>query len=336
MKIEMSVKALVLGDPHFKLSNLLEVDRLVEYFCDLIKLHHPTLVIILGDVLHDHEKLHIIPYNRAVKFFRKILDLGTELFVLVGNHDMTSQNQFLTENHWMTSLKEWEGLTVVDRPLMVDRGDVKLTMCPYVPNGRFIEALDYVSGWKKSSMIFAHQEFMGCQMLNFKSETGDRWSSEYPPLISGHIHSYQWIGNVFYPGSAMQHSFGDTQKRVIPLVTFESGSHKIDEIKSIMPVKRTIYKDCKDSFDASKIDIQNTRIVVRDTRSSITAFKKSQTYRELQSKNVNIQFKESDDSLKTSDNTSYKGEDGFVNILNRMVSESGDSDIDKILKSIGF
>jgi hypothetical protein len=40
------------------------------------------------------------------------------------------------------------------------------------------------------------------------SEKGDPWSSENPPIISGHIHDEQKVGtNIWYPGSAMQHGY---------------------------------------------------------------------------------------------------------------------------------
>ena len=76
---------------------------------------------------------------------------------------------------------------------------------------RFIEALETSEhDWKSSLLIFAHQEFKGCKMGAIESIDGDTWSTEYPPIISGHIHSNQTLDtNVYYPGSAMQNAFGD-------------------------------------------------------------------------------------------------------------------------------
>ena len=108
----------------------------------------------------------------------------------------------------MNALKKWDNVCVVDKPIITKIGEVNIAMCPYVPNGRFVEALSTTIGndWRNCRMIFAHQEFKGCKMGHIISTEGDEWSDEYPPIISGHIHDYQKINNIFYPGSAIQHS----------------------------------------------------------------------------------------------------------------------------------
>ena len=76
----------------------------------------------------------------------------------------------------------------------------------------------------------------GCHFGAIYSEKGDAWNSTYPPIISGHIHSRQLLrdnkkiyippckisnsleleyGDVYYPGSMLQHSFGDTGDNVV-------------------------------------------------------------------------------------------------------------------------
>ena len=34
--------------------------------------------------------------------------------VIVGNHDLINNQQFLTENHWMNAMKQWDNVTVCD------------------------------------------------------------------------------------------------------------------------------------------------------------------------------------------------------------------------------
>ena len=36
-------------------------------------------------------------------------------YILVGNHDFQNNSQFLTDNHWMTGMKEWKNTVVVDK-----------------------------------------------------------------------------------------------------------------------------------------------------------------------------------------------------------------------------
>ena len=57
----MSVKILTIGDPHFKIDNIPEVDM---FLCRLeasAKETRPDYIICLGDLLHTHERLHTSP-----------------------------------------------------------------------------------------------------------------------------------------------------------------------------------------------------------------------------------------------------------------------------------
>ena len=68
------------------------------------------------------------------------------------------------------------------------------------------------------------RSFMVVKWVAIESVEGDKWSLEYPNVISGHIHSNQTIQkNVYYPGAAMQHAFGESHKNVIPCMKFEGG-----------------------------------------------------------------------------------------------------------------
>ena len=57
-------------------------------------------IIILGDVLHNHETLHTESLNLAVLFF-KCCKKYAKTFCLVGNHDYTNNSSFLKQNHWL-------------------------------------------------------------------------------------------------------------------------------------------------------------------------------------------------------------------------------------------
>jgi DNA repair exonuclease SbcCD nuclease subunit len=105
---------------------------------------------------------------------------------------------------------------------------------------------DFTRGkWSNIDAVFAHQEFLGAKMGAIVSEKGDEWPSNYPPVISGHIHEAQVVtpsrvdipsttlagtkeskpsGVIHYTGSAMQHSFSEGHKKGIWLITFRRSS----------------------------------------------------------------------------------------------------------------
>ena len=218
----MPVKVLFIGDPHIKVSNLLEIELLIDGLKKICSEHNPDLIIIAGDMLDDHEKIWTVALNKAYNMIDILRDFA-DLYILVGNHDYISNIQFLSENHWMNAIKKWDGVTIVDKILHKIIKNELFVFTPYVTNGRFIEALDTgTANWRDASCIFAHQEFFGCKMGAITSISGDTWDETYPFVISGHIHSKQYVqNNIYYPGSALQIAFGESEKNVIPLITLK-------------------------------------------------------------------------------------------------------------------
>ena len=118
-------------------------------------------------------------------------------------------------------LKSGDNTMIIDDTFSYELNEMKFVFVPFVPNGRFKEAIDKVD-WNDANCIFAHQEFKGCKMGAIVSEDGDDWNDNLPYIISGHIHSKQYVGeNIFYPGSAMQHSFGESSENIIPFLHFQ-------------------------------------------------------------------------------------------------------------------
>lgn len=195
-----TTKVLFIGDIHVKHANIEDINLLIRRVSS-VEAH---LAVLAGDLLDTHEKIDTQLMNKAydlVKALRKQMPV----YILVGNHDYINNQQFLTENHWMNGMKEWVGVTVVDSPCIAHR----FAFVPYVPPGRFMEALNRLEGWDQVLCIFAHQEFKGCKMGAIVSTVGDEWPPEAPLVISGHIHEPQQPQkNIVYPGSSINHSFG--------------------------------------------------------------------------------------------------------------------------------
>ena len=54
----MVYKIVIIGDPHFKTSNIKDCDDFISKIVQTCKSENPNLIVILGDVLHEHERLH--------------------------------------------------------------------------------------------------------------------------------------------------------------------------------------------------------------------------------------------------------------------------------------
>lgn len=480
----MSINIIAVGDPHFQVSNIPEVDLFISKIYDLALERSPDAIVILGDLLHTHEKVHTVPLNKAYEFIDKMRQIS-KTYVIVGNHDMcfgrdtpimmfdgktkmsqdivvgdvvmgddrlsrrvlstcsgrkkmylihqdnkmdyvVSENhtlvlcradlhrlfglgrcgivemsvgeymklsgderkllyglnlgsdffieenmifpkeeqermsqilddendielfdmeiryqckmaslcvkievcgldeddyfgfavdgnnrflledgtvvhncnnqQFLSENHWLNGLKEWDNVKIVDKVHMDTIKDTKFVFAPYVYPSRFQEALDTLSdNWRDAQCIFAHQEFKGCKMGAIISEEGDVWPENYPNVISGHIHSNQKPqGNVYYPGAAMQHAFGESDRNIIPCITFSDGVHRVEEVDLGLPRKKIVYMDM-DSVDEYKHNEEKKedkiKLTISGSLEEFKAFKKTKKYKKLVDDGVKVIFK---------------------------------------------
>jgi DNA repair exonuclease SbcCD nuclease subunit len=280
---------LVIGDVHIKTSNIPDIDIFIKKVCDIISTENPDFTVLLGDILDTFEKINTFELNKAIELIDKIRNLS-KVYVIIGNHDMVNCLQYLTENHWANSLKLWDNVVIVDKTIEED----DFIFVPYVPNGRFIDALNEISyDWKNAKCIFAHQEFYGAKMGAIISEEGDKWMSNYPNVISGHLHMNQRPQkNIYYPGSSMQVAYGETDDNIVAIIRFtDENEYDIEEIPLKMSRKKIIYTTI-DNVEIPEEDINNKlKMSISGDYEEFKIFKKSKKYKQLISNGVNVVFK---------------------------------------------
>jgi hypothetical protein len=272
----MSVTILTIGDPHFKLANVRETDAMTEAILQQARLKQPDIIVVLGDTLDRHESIHVSPLTRAVKFLSQLIEIAPT-YLLIGNHDLKNNRQFLSEEHPFYALKFWgPRMTVVDTTKLVQIKDQTFVFVPYVPPGRFIEALEMVSGWQDATCIFAHQEFKGAQMGAIISVEGDEWPLTYPYVVTGHIHDYQEPQtNILYTGTPIQHAFGDRHDKTISLLTFRSSNDRDHErIDLGLPRKQIVRITCAEVSTYTPQTNYELKIIIRGTSGEIKAVMK--------------------------------------------------------------
>jgi DNA repair exonuclease SbcCD nuclease subunit len=289
----MSTSVLFIGDPHFQVSNIPEVELFMEKIINLATEKQPDIIVIAGDILHTHERLHTIALNKAYELVDNMRKI-TKTYVLVGNHDYIQNQQFLTDNHWMNAMKEWKNTTIIDYVLKEKINNETFIFVPYVPPGRFEEALKTMKEtWLDANCIFAHQEFAGCKMGAIVSVEGDKWPLDSPLVISGHIHSKQRPQeNIYYSGSAMQHAFGESEKNIIAYITFDNNDYNIEEIDLELPRKKIIYMDV-DDIDTYIVPVTEDQIklTLKGDYNDFKALKKTKKYKKLVEDGIKVVFK---------------------------------------------
>ena len=276
-------QCLVVGDVHIRLDNLEEIQRFIVRLEETLKLHTPDFMVLLGDVLHTHERIHTSCLQAAEHLF-KMCSSYTPTYVLVGNHDYISNSQFLTSQHWMTPFKAWSNLTIVDRVVNWEHQGNRFVACPYVPDGRLVEALSTYPEWLNSHLVFGHQTLDGVYMGAIKCENIEAWLPHYPMMCSGHIHDKQEIHpNLYYTGTPFQQAFGEKRNKSIVLFTITNGVSTRQEIMLAISDKRIEYLTVQEAYHykLKKEEHETVRLTVRGTREECRVFKKSNAFQYL-------------------------------------------------------
>ena len=230
---------LVIGDLHFKSTNSKTTNLLHSEILRIIRERNPSIVVILGDVLNDHEKINLFAFHRLEKFFHDLIEIGIELFVLKGNHDAPSNKSYLTDDHVLNPFKKWINTHIIDTCQIFKRAGIKFCCIPFVPDGMVLQALkDCQIEDKDINVFFSHSEYIGCKINKISGGKCDAWPIDYPLNISGHIHDKEIVqSNLIYVGMPYQLSFSESSDKVIHLLSFQEGLLNLEPISLNIPKK---------------------------------------------------------------------------------------------------
>lgn len=287
----MDIVVATVGDPHFKKNNVLESEEMVKRLVEVFTEKKPTIIVVLGDVLHRHETINVFPLNRAEDMIRKLSKIAPT-FVLIGNHDRPNNSNYLTEEHPFNALKDWQNTYIVDVVKDVTLGGKRFLFVPYVPPGKFMDALNTIENpLENVSCIFSHQEYEGAKMGAIVSKAGDKWPLENPLVISGHVHDYDMLQpNIIYTGTPIQHSFGDKNDKTVSIFTFNDEGWKQERIDLGLRKKVIIRITPEELHNYVPPDDVDVKLKVRGDEGAIKAAVKLEKVRELRNQGVNVVF----------------------------------------------
>lgn len=275
---------LCIGDLHIQKKNFTIFKtfetKIIEYI-ESIK-EKLDLIVILGDVLHTMNIINTQCLNTAIDFFCVLNKFNIKIMVIVGNHDLIGPNEFLSKNHWMYVLNKFthRNITIVDKVILYKN----CIFCPYVPPGKFIEAIQTLKyNYKNAKYIFAHQEFKNAQyeFNNMYSDIGDEWDSSCKPIIiSGHIHKKQWISDkIYYTGTPYQTRFNEDSDKTILYIC----NDEFIEIDLNIPKMITYKFNIDERIDIEKFDTNNMYKFIINSNSihDTQQYLKSKYYKKL-------------------------------------------------------
>lgn len=200
------MKVMYVGDPHIKPECLDEGRRLIHFIVDTIRNEKTRHLVFLGDLFHTHSVIHLSVlgfWKWAFAYIHEELpEVG--IWALVGNHDMSGK---LGDYNHALMLFDPKQVTVVDEPINAPWGAL---MMPYVADAEaFVEVSNLNRG--DSKLLVCHQTFLGSKYENgiFAKDGVDPNLLDFTEIISGHIHTPQKFGKVWYPGSPRWQTVAD-------------------------------------------------------------------------------------------------------------------------------
>lgn len=257
----MVIRIITIGDPHLRADQMPRSKRLVSAILEKVKEIKPDAVVILGDTLHTHDIIKVGALALAYKFVYD-LSLISPVYILVGNHDIAHNQVYLPEmenpEHPFVGLNEWKNVTVCDKATPFDIHGMKFCGVPYVPPGRYMEAIKEIDIFDIKA-YFSHQEFRGVKSRladAVGSLDSEVWPSNFPLNICGHFHEAQILAdNLIYVGTPDQQSSAESENKGISLFTlFEND---IEQLSISNDTPQTI-KTCNVNYVYERINLKGT------------------------------------------------------------------------------
>lgn len=260
------MKILFFADPHFRetssyppfnriqsngLSGALNNTLLGMTFLKLqIEIHEPDLVVLLGDTYHKDNVITVPTLHAAQIGFEDISyvcrKMGIDFLILMGNHDLYEVLQDGTKVTSICTLGG-HGILITENMSYDLEDNFRIFLMPYCDD--LEENYQSLLEGSKYDLIAAHTDFLGAVHDNgHKVEVGLD-SHTRVPVICGHIHIPQVVGNVIYPGSLLLDRFSrESYEDVSGVMIFDTETMEKETIRN------TLSKHFIKVTDLSKLD----------------------------------------------------------------------------------
>jgi DNA repair exonuclease SbcCD nuclease subunit len=267
------MKILFVGDIHFKyLSQIpvfskadergltLELKRAlnsIDFVCNTIAEYRPDLVVLLGDVFHSLNVTQNIVISAAMdrlwKLYSVVKEVGSELYVLNGNHDYINKNYSMIDV--CPAHRIIKKFYIEDNILFVPYFEPEVDMINFIHKNLYNDEIKY---------IVTHANINGFRYNNAKEVTnGVHITDDVDKvIISGHIHIPQFSNNVIYVGSLYQNSISEFSEKGNGVVLYDTKYGKYNFYRNyyVKPIKKLYLSSVRDV--ETLIDYSAVKIII--------------------------------------------------------------------------
>lgn len=223
--------ALLINDIHVSKDNIPEFQRNWDEALKICKKQDIPEIIIGGDLLQSRSSYQTLDVLLAVRqAIIKATNVGLELTIAEGNHDLVDQEAILGYCHVFS---EYPHVYVVDDYVSIDcSDDVTLYVMSYAPeSGSFINRLqdiiDNDLDKNKHNILYIHEGIKGGLAMPSDDELPTKIFKDFDAVLVGHYHNRCKIKgtNIEYVGASRQHNFGEDEEKGYTIL-YDDGSYE--------------------------------------------------------------------------------------------------------------
>lgn len=213
----MSNKTAFITDIHFGVrgSSLYFVERYKLFFENVffpqcIK-NGVKKIFVLGDTFEDRKSISLVALKSSAEmFFDRCQELGIELVMILGNHDVAYRNTNNTNSLDIFD-KAYNNIHIVNEYEEFTIGNKKIGMMAWINAENLARNLKRIEN-SNVDIMCGHYEITGFEMT--KGNVADKGLSQelfkkYLHVLSGHFHIKNKIGNIYYIGNPFQTNWDD-------------------------------------------------------------------------------------------------------------------------------
>lgn len=267
------MKVVILGDLHCGARNGSELfsDYFNRFFTEVLypycqgnDIKH---ILQLGDLIDNRTSLAYKPFYRAKDvWFKRMGELGIEMTVLLGNHDICYRNS-LSINSPELLLGEYSHIKIVNKPTQIMIGNTEFDIIPWICDENVDEVSRFVSRKNRGSVLLAHLELSGFPMSKGdQPHVGPNKSSmfdDYSVVFTGHFHTRSSKGNINYTGTPYEITWSDYADPK-GFYVYDTITGKYEFIRNPLTVFEKVYYKAGSSFDIKNLRGKIVKVIVSD------------------------------------------------------------------------
>lgn len=210
------MKIAILGDTHFgarsdsiAFHNFFR--KFYNYFFEYLEESNINTILQLGDLWDRRKFVNFQTLHESRKyFFDELKNRNLKMITILGNHDVAFKNT-LEVNSSSLLLKEYDNITVIDKPTTIEIDSTKIAMIPWMCTDNYIDCLNEMKN-TEAEICMGHFEIIGFEMHRGQ-ECRDGLSSDtfkkFDTVFSGHYHHRSTRGNISYLGTPYELTWQD-------------------------------------------------------------------------------------------------------------------------------